>query len=686
MLFGKLSPAVSLKKTTMKMSTYPMRSLFFVKKTRKAMEKVKTLKSDIVILDLEDSIAKDNKTGIRELYWDALRSNLFDDVKVYVRSSSLDFIGEVKEDLNTFAGSGIEGFMLPKLRDDKEVVEVDRLLTSIEQRKNLPIMQTKLLPIIETLPAYFALHRIASASKRNVGIIGGSGDFTAESLCEDHSATYDAFFGKCVLAAKCAGILPLWGVHDKIDDHAGFYKVNSKMKGCGFAGTAALTPEQIAMANAIYSLTPREISWIQSVQSNGSMIKLIQPSVQESRQMIGPPHYDKASNLLKQYPPTSQSKRGQRPSITGPSKGLSPTIKMGEVNFVPDECTITDGMISMWNSSFLQYSSNKSPVRDTKNTLCQVPFSFSTTLAVALSVQSFSYHARAHLGFKDIFQVRPIAPGDVVRGMFRIDDVLLKKGGDGNSYAIAKSKHWLVNQEDKVVLQLEKATMFHPDHCTPKLAASKNTSELQPELSILFNSSLKCDNLPLKESPNLSPGGIIFHDIAKVMGHSEVRMLCSLLKIVNPHHHNKVRYNSTDILVPGPFVMAAALSSASADVGNIVYEEIPSCVSLNKVNLGDQIGTMTFVEKCSTSESNPNLEEVLLKHVAIKNTDMMVLTDSDIPQKLFSGELVKPSEYEALCIAELPHFIHKIACTVTRRIIRIRSGLSKVDTVPQELL
>ena len=95
---------------------------------------------------------------------------------------------------------------------------------------------------------------------------------------------------------------PLWGVHDKIDDHAGFYSINSKMKECGFAGTAALTPKQIAMANAIYSLSPKEEKWVQNVQNNGTVIKLIRPSVQESRQMIGPPHQEKSSNMLKQYP------------------------------------------------------------------------------------------------------------------------------------------------------------------------------------------------------------------------------------------------------------------------------------------------------------------------------------------------------------------------------------------------
>ncbi len=83
--------------------------------------------------------------------------------------------------------------------------------------------------------------------------------------------------------------------------------------------------------------------------------------------------------------------------------------------------------------------------------------------------------------------------------------------------------------------------------------------------------------------PPLSPGDIMVHDIIKVMGDAEVRML----KIINPHHHNIVRYNSTNILVPGSFVMAATISNAIMDIGEVLYEDIPLCINSNKVTLGE---------------------------------------------------------------------------------------------------
>lgn len=683
----KVLPAV-IRCASTQACSYPMRSIFFVKKTRAAIEKVNALQADVVVLDLEDSIAKEDKASVRELYKNALSDNVFDSAKVFIRSSSLSCEDDVQEDIASFTGSGIEGFMLPKVDHHSQVKEVDEAISRVERERGITSMQTKLIPVIETLPAFFTLDKIASASTRNVAIIGGSGDFTADALCEDHSDTYNTYFGKVVLAAKCAGVLPLWGVCDKIDDYAGFYNINHKMRRNGFAGTAALTPRQILMANVIYSLSLREQKWIEGVTNNGSNIKVVRPSVQESRQMIGPPHRVKAENLLKQYISDGKSSR-PRASIKKSDKGLSQDIKMGEIVSTPLECTITDGMTNLWESAFLQYSSNRLHTND-NSTLKSVPFGLSTTLAVASSVQCFSYLARAHLGFKNIFQARPLLSGDKVRAMFRVDDVFLKKGGDSSSYAVAKSKHWLVNQENQIVLQLEKLTMFQPDHCSPKSATTKlkstrvlNSSSSPLLMSLL--SSTEAGILPLKPTPPLLAGLVMIHDIVKVMGHSEVRMLCNLLKIVNPHHHNIVRYSATDILVPGPFVMAAAISIASLDIGEVVYEDISWCINPNKVNLGDQIGTLTRVQKCTTLESNPSLQEVEVKHVAIKNTDMDILANSDLPPELFSREDMKPSEYEHLCAATMPQLIHKIVCVLTRRVIRVQPGLNRPSVMPFEL-
>ena len=112
------------------------------------------------------------------------------------------------------------------------------------------------MPILEVPEAYFHADTIASSSKRNACVIV---DFTAAAVCDNHSHTYDAFFSRCVLAARATGIQAICGIHDKIDDHAGLERFCIKMKKSGYAGAAALTPKQIQIINNAFQYTPREL-------------------------------------------------------------------------------------------------------------------------------------------------------------------------------------------------------------------------------------------------------------------------------------------------------------------------------------------------------------------------------------------------------------------------------------------
>jgi len=133
----------------------------------------------------------------------------------------------------------------------------------------------------------------------------GSGDFSAAAVCQDNSITYDTFFASALISARAAGIDAIFGVHDKVDDHAGLEKVCMKMKRSGYIGCAALTPKQIPIINNTFSFSQRELKWINGVLGIDGTQKLgcslIQPSVQESRQLIGPPHKELANSMKKRH-------------------------------------------------------------------------------------------------------------------------------------------------------------------------------------------------------------------------------------------------------------------------------------------------------------------------------------------------------------------------------------------------
>lgn len=663
-------------------STPLMRSCFFTKKTRYGLESIKKYQPDIVILDLEDSVQSHEKPSIRKLYMNGMKDGLFSGINVYVRTSPLDCTSEFEEDISTFTGTEIKGFLLPKVENRDCVLEAEKILSRCEEERGLEKNSHNFAILIETPAAHFEVYNILSSSQRISWVLCGSADFTAEALCDDHSPTYDTFFSQVALAAKSTQKVAVWGVHDKLDDYIGFENVCLKMKKCGYHGATALTPKQIALANQIFSLSPIEKDWTTRVLTNSGKINTIRKSVQESRQMIGPPHRLKARNILANtaqiQPLTSKSIRGGMFT-----KGITPGLAIGKVVPAPHEALITNSWKTAWESSFISSGAFH------EESAASIPFPLAATIAVAFSVSSLSYHARVHLGFKNVFQHRSLLAGDRVRAMFRIDCVKSKKGSDSIQYSVLHTTHWLVNQEDKIVVQLEKITMFQPDDCTVKLVESEKTRSFNPVDSILRKHILQQPTnffLPSVCQKNLIPGELLIHDLVKVLGHSEIRMLCTLLHIVNPHHHSVVRYQHTDLLVPGPFVMSAGMSLANQDIGEVIYEDIPVCINPNKVNFGDQLGVMTYVVEKKPVADVPEYEEVTVKHFVIKNTDMESLSCVDIPVKLFENGHMKPSEYESLCALECPVLLHKIACIVTRRIIRVRPNLYSCHNVPQELI
>ena len=680
----------------------PARSWLFTKKSRSALAKVQSCRPDIVVLDLEDSVKAEEKQAVRKEYVESLRDNVLGGIRVFIRTSDLDNKDSLEEDIDTFVGQQhVIGFILPKVELPEDVCTMEDIIVRAEKRKHLK-HSTAVVPLVESSKAYFNLYEIATSSKRNVAMIVGGGDFTTSSMCEDHSHTYRAFFSKLVLAARAANIEPIWSVHDKIDNHAEFERICLEMKRSGFGGAAVLTPKQALLSNATFTYTPSQLKWMGDVLrvdelEKDTAISWVQASIQESRQMIGPPHIKRARTMRERHTTmesslsrtkTTESNSGLVATVI--PKGLSRDTSIGRLITTPQQVTVTEGWKAAWESSFIPSQGvDTSLIRANELGLTDlpVPLSLAVTMTAALAVSSLSYHARVHLAFTNIFQNRPLLVGDTVRALFSVDKMELKEKSGKPRYCLAHSTHWLVNQRNEVVIQLQKKTMFDP--LQSEMSSSVHPRDVTPlntENSFLRRWLLQKSTdvfHPQVSQCHLLPGQLITHDLVKVMGHSEIRSLCILLYIVNPHHHNIARYSHSDILIPGPFVMSAGMSNSSLDIGEVIYEEIPICIHPNKTNFGDQIGTLTYVLSCCPLG---DLEEVTIKQLVVKNTDMGLFLTTEIPKRLFEEDYEKPSEYEKICADECPILLHKIVCVMVRKIVRARPGnFQQQKTVPKEL-
>ena len=681
------------------------RSWLFSAKSRNEIKKVVTLGADVIILDMEDSVPGDRKEEMRKEYRTALDEGIFSNACVYVRVNETSCLSELEKDVDALTQRDVAGFILPKTESENDIHLLEEMVLQAEVRSKLTPGKCCFVPIVETPWAYFHLDKIASSSPRLSAIMMGNGDLAARVLCEDHSPTYYSFFSRGVLAAKAAGIEAVGGVHDKIDDIVGFEKFCNIMKRCGFAGVVTLTPKQLALANRAFSHTSEELQWAQKVMGIGNthngQIKTIQRSIQESRQMIGPPHYLKANAILNRSQQSRKglldiNKMGPVISPTHPLQmWLDPTLKIGEMIYSPLEVTVTESWKTLWDSAFLSMGQlQNSYVKSSKLGLADVPLPFSllATMVAGFTVSMFSYDARVHLGFYNLFQNKPVFPGDTLHAMFCVDSAYDTTGKDGNRYTIAHSSHWLVNQKNQIVFSAQKRTMFAPRKVKHSTKATVNSQALSPTDSTWRKTVVQQPTeslLSWAPQPPLVPGQLFIHSHTKVHNNSEMRMLASLMRITNPHHHNTVRYSPTDILVPGPFVMAATIANTTQNLGEYAYEDILMATNLNKVNPGDLIGTVSYVLESKRLADNPDLEQVTIRHLAIKNTDIEELQNIGIPQKLLNGSLTKPSEYESVCQNECPLLFHKIACQMVRHLIRVSPEVllqyQKDRKLPKEL-
>lgn len=257
----------------------------------------------------------------------------------------------------------------------------------------------------------------------------------------------------------------------------------------------------------------------------------------------------------------------------------------------------------------------------------------------------------------------------------------------------------MINQAEEVIGQCETAVLFLTKDCksirSQRKPFQKTTTTLNPpDDSYIYKSLVQQSkevtelSLSTLHQPNLklSAGKLLIHELVQVMGATEVQMLCNSLGITSPHHRDKIRYGHRDLVLPNCFVMAGGIANTSLDLGEILYEDIPYCANINTVNYGDQIGTMTYIEKCNKIEGT-NLEEVEMKHIILKQLDMDIVSRFNIPLKLCEiDEKTKPSDIELLCARSCPILHHKITCIIARKIIRICSALVQPPMkIPQEL-
>ena len=145
------------------------------------LAKAPSVTADMTFLDLEDSVAPNEKVAARARVVDAIRNGQWDDRVLCVRVNAWDTswtYGDIIEVVGN-AGERLDEIMLPKVQSAAEVVAMDLLLTQVEKNSGLPIGHIGIEAQIETARGLINVDEICAASPRLETIIFGPADFAA---------------------------------------------------------------------------------------------------------------------------------------------------------------------------------------------------------------------------------------------------------------------------------------------------------------------------------------------------------------------------------------------------------------------------------------------------------------------------------------------------------------------------
>ena len=145
----------------------PRRSCLYMPGTNaRAHEKAKTLAADVLIFDLEDSVAPDAKEAARDQVCAAIAAGGFGRREIVVRVNAMD-TPWAEADLRAATASGAHGVVLPKVTGPDDVRAAGDLLDAEGAGARLWAM-------METARAVLAAPEIAAAHGRRVGLAGRS--------------------------------------------------------------------------------------------------------------------------------------------------------------------------------------------------------------------------------------------------------------------------------------------------------------------------------------------------------------------------------------------------------------------------------------------------------------------------------------------------------------------------------
>jgi citrate lyase subunit beta/citryl-CoA lyase len=278
-----------------------LRSLLFVPgDSEKKLAKSKSSPADALILDLEDSVAAQNRPKARGLVKEFLKDKHSQSIWVRINPlGSEDFI----RDVEAVVASKPAGLVIPKPDGPQTLSEIDGHITTREAKAGLRHGDIRLLPVAtETPEAVLTLGEYRNPPPRLAAMSWGAEDLSAAlgaATNRDEDGEF-LFVHKMVramvlIAAKAAGVDAIETLHADFRNAKGLERVARAAQREGFSGMLAIHPDQVEPINAAFTPSVSDVEHAKKVVAafaNGAGVASL------DGKMLDQPHLKQAKHVL----------------------------------------------------------------------------------------------------------------------------------------------------------------------------------------------------------------------------------------------------------------------------------------------------------------------------------------------------------------------------------------------------
>lgn len=244
----------------------PRRSALFIPgANERALEKGKTIAADVLILDLEDSVAPDRKDKAREVVAAMVGSLTTGRREIVVRINGLD-TPWIARDVAAMAAAKPDAILVPKLSRTDDIRRTRAALAAAHAPKTM-----NLWAMIETPAAVLNASAMAAIAAMPAPAITcfvvGTNDLAAElgANIRPGRATLLPHLAQVVLAARAHGLAVLDGTFNDLNDANGLAEECRQGRDLGMDGKTVIHPAQLPVANAAFGPSRADLAGARKV-------------------------------------------------------------------------------------------------------------------------------------------------------------------------------------------------------------------------------------------------------------------------------------------------------------------------------------------------------------------------------------------------------------------------------------